>query len=141
MPAPPVGGADAVDMGGGGCTMAGGAAALGLPPSGAVRGSAFSCSTSSGAAPGGTLVGTVAGAGGDCPWCWGLLCVVVVVVVVVCWVCVCVLLLLCVCVLCVSCVWLCVVVVCVCLCVHLCCWVRVCVLVCACVRAGAGPRL
>ena len=53
MPAPPVGGADAVDMGGGGCTMAGGAAALGVPPSGAVRGSAFSCSTSSGAAPGG----------------------------------------------------------------------------------------
>ena len=41
MPAPPVGGADAVDMGGGGCTMAGGAAALGVPPSGAVRGSAF----------------------------------------------------------------------------------------------------
>ena len=70
MPAPPVGGADAVDMGGGGCTMAGGAATLGVPPSGAVRGSAFSCSTSSGAAPGGggTLVGTVAGAGGAALW-------------------------------------------------------------------------
>ena len=66
MPAPPVGGAN------GGCTMAGGAATLGVPPSGAVRGSAFSCSTSSGAAPGGTLVGTVAaagGAGGAAPPC------------------------------------------------------------------------
>ena len=67
MPAPPVGGADAVDMGGGGCTMAGGAAALGVPPSGAVRGSAFSCSTSSGAAPGGHL----GGHRGRCWGCWG----------------------------------------------------------------------
>ena len=66
MPAPPVGGA------GGGCTMAGGAATLGVPPSGAVRGSAFSCSTSSGAAPGGgTLVGTHTHlpAGGAAPPC------------------------------------------------------------------------
>ena len=99
MPAPPVGGADAVDMGGGGAlgwylhsaasaclreysahvyggvpggtlcaTMAGGAAALGVPPSGAVRGSAFSCSTSSGAAPGG---GHLGGHRGRCWGCWG----------------------------------------------------------------------
>ena len=74
MPAPAVAGADVVDMGGSGgrCTMAGGAALLGVPPSGAVRGSAFSCSTSYGAAPGGgapscALWQVLGGAGGAAP--------------------------------------------------------------------------